>query len=212
MTEKGSRAMLVGGCSLFILFLGALFLPPLRVQGLQQKRGKLITRELPRPSDPVEITDLKLGLNEAPVNKPMELDDEWLKDLSFKLKNTSTKNIVYAVVELSFPDSKATGNMLVYDFRFGRHPGGEVNPTRGPLLLEPGKAIQVSLGERYAGIKKYLESRQAIATYNTLMIRPYVVFFEDGTQWSLGSYYRPDPERHGRYIKIEDPPNIILKN
>ena len=172
----------------------------------QQRRGKLITREKPRANDPVVIRDVKLRGRPAQLNEEFDGTDDWLKDVSFRIQNTSHKNITYLVVEASFPDSQATGNLMAHDIRFGRRPDA-MNQTREPLLLRPGESLDIDLGPRYANIKGFLETRQPVSAMKTLSLRPYVVFFEDGTQWSAGSYFRPDPSTRGRFIKIPDPPN-----
>lgn len=218
MSKSSLRAMSFGlvavgilGCCFIAISAdtGKSFLLSLKSVG--QNTRKTITREHPRRNDPVQITDLKLRDKEAQLNKEFEAEDDWLKELSFKLKNISNKNITYVVVELSFPDSKATGHLMVRDFRFGRRPG-EPNPTSEPLLLEPEKTIHISLAEQYTGIKSFLERRQSIRTHKTLKIRPFAIYFEDGTQWSGGDFYRPDPSAPGRYFKISDSPGMFSKS
>jgi hypothetical protein len=62
---------------------------------------------------------------------------------------------------------------------------------------------------RYGSLKKFLEIKQPISSIRKMMIRVYLVFFEDGTKWDLGNYYTPDQDRPTGFRMIDPPPGII---
>jgi len=132
---------------------------------------------------------------------PFEGSDEWLRDMIFQIRNNSNKDITYLEVTLVFPDTKATGSAMIHRIHFGRNPESS-KATGEPLVLRPKGTLNILVGTEYERIKLFIESRQPITTLNTLMIIPNVIFFDDGTMWSPGSYFMPDPANPGRHKKL----------
>lgn len=120
----------------------------------QQTQAKVISGERVKQDDPVVITNPKFADRDVARDLPFEAPDDWLKDVSFQLKHRSTKTVTYVGAEIYFPDTKATGPMMVRPLRFGQWPG---HPDRieQPLLLKPGETIDVALGPQYSSLKSF---------------------------------------------------------
>src|SRR6185295_7638259 len=77
------------------------------------------------PNAPVTVVDIKSKGKERPLNSKFnEEDDDWLVGLSVRLKNVSSKNIVYVETLLQFPQ-----------------------PENVPSTEEPPLAIPLSYGD-----------------------------------------------------------------
>jgi hypothetical protein len=70
--------------------------------------------------------------------KDFDGDDDWIRGLAIKFKNTSNKNIVYVSVLLLFPETEVAGPAMGHPLQFGRFPD---KPSIGSYdnLLNPGE-------------------------------------------------------------------------
>jgi hypothetical protein len=175
-----------------------------QVLGLRPQQRKLIAGERVRKdkNDPVTITSIKQGGRNLLAEEEFDANDEWLRDVSFKLKNNSNKNITFVGVDMYFPDTQETGALMLRPLRFGRWPN-RPNDLVAPLLLKPGETIDVAIASQYDSLKKFLESKQPINKIQKLMLRVYAVIFEDGTKWDMGTYYKPDLNTPSGYSRME---------
>lgn len=153
-------------------------------------------------NDPVIVGDIRVRTKAVAKGEAFEADDDWLKNLSFKLHNGSDKTVTYMAVDLVFPETAESGLPMLRPLQFGHWPGRSV-ATRTPLLLKPNETLNVSLEGQYAALKSFLESRQPIGTIKKVKVAVYVLFFEDGTRWDLGVYSKPDPTSPTGYSRIK---------
>lgn len=180
-----------------------------------QKTQKLIKADaLSRPDhEPVIVTGIKVGQREINLNTPFEDDDvEWIRNLSFKLKNHSNKNVTYVGVNLFIPaETNNTIPGMVQQFRFGQHPNSP-NSTNTPIMVKPHDAIDVSIPTgRYRSIKQFIETQPQVRV-DRVMVKVYIVFFDDGTKWDNGDFYTPDPTQRSGFRKTDPPPGFILRD
>ena len=178
-----------------------------------QNPARLITRpELSQPDrEPVIITEVKAGTNSVELNRPFDADGEWIKDISFKITNQSTKTVLYVAVDLRFTDTTTSDPAMVRPLMFGTWPG-HPTPKDTTLSLKPGDSIDVSMPGQYQSLKKFLETKKSMTSINKLTITVFVVFFDDGTKWGLGNFYVPDSSRPTGFRMVDPPSGIIRRN
>ena len=153
----------------------------------QEKSQRLIkTDALSRPDrEPLRVTEIKIGPNAVNLNTPFEDDDEeWIRNLSFKLKNQSNKNVTYVGVNLLIPgETNSTKPGMVHQFRYGRQ-ANSANSPNAPILIKPDDVIDVSIpAGKYRFIKQFIDTTQPERRVDSVMIKVYLVFFDDGTKW-----------------------------
>ena len=179
----------------------------------QQPRKTISGEDLSQPDrDPVIITNLKVGNRQVAFKTPFDGEDEWMKDLSFEVKNHSTKTVTHVGVELFFSDSNSSAPRMVRQLRFGLRPGRQDQSNSAPISLKPGEHIDVLMNEQYATLKTFLERMQPVKSLDSLMIRVYLVFFDDGTKWDLGNFYVPDTAKPSGFRMVDAPAGIIKRN
>lgn len=154
----------------------------------------------------LKFTEVKVGQKEQIFGESFTASPDWIKDLSFKLENTSGKKIVFINVYLNFPETKSTGNMLTYQIGFGQRPGLPPRGNNPPMLLNPGETVEASLVKEKDKIYKFVNERQPIETIHEVEIQVALVIFDDKTAWFVGSFMRQDPNDPRRYNPIEDKP------
>ncbi|HEU4714367.1 MAG TPA: hypothetical protein VFS76_22565 [Pyrinomonadaceae bacterium] len=168
----------------------------------QNSKKVVSTEAFSQPDrEPVIISNVKIGDNPINLNKEFDAEDEWIRDLSFKLKNHSHKNVTFVGTELYFPDPYDAGPGMVRQLRFGQRPDLS-NASDGVLFLKHGDSLSISLPTQYESLKQFLETKQPVSRLRKMMIRVYLVIFEDGTKWDLGNYYVPDSSKPSGFRMI----------
>lgn len=161
--------------------------------GVQNKQ--IISRDRPDVNEPVEI---KMNANGKPVTFGEEFDEDgaWLKNLTLTIKNTSNKPIDYVRVDFIFPETKSTGHPLLHQLFLGHRADVRSTLKQPSLDLRPGDSIEVSLAGEYGEIKALIEGRHSpIANIKQLRVALGDVLFSDGTLYSLGRIFKPNPDQ-----------------
>ena len=171
-----------------------------RVQENQQARTKVLDKGS-SPNEPIAITDIKVADKAISFGDKLDGDEDWLKDVSFKIKNISDKPIVYAEIDLEFPETKSSGNLMVYPIQLGQRPGLP-NRNQEPLYLPPGETLDIQLPSKYDAIKRFINHRQQMSDIHRGVVRIGFVVFSDMTGWDTGTALRQDPHKPTRFIPI----------
>lgn len=154
-----------------------------------------------------EFKNVKLGETPIELKEPFDTELDWLKDLSFEVENTSDKEINYIQVNVLFPDTRSTGNLMVYPINFGKKPKNKFFKDKKPIHLAPGESLKVSLDKEQKNLYKFLQERQPLQTINQVELAINFIVFDDGTGWLAGQFMEQDKDNPERYkpIKKEKP-------
>lgn len=153
---------------------------------------------------PVEITAIRLsGKNVVPGEK-IKGDDDWLKGLSFTVKNVSDRPVAYVAVGLRFTQPK---RITVFILSYGPdYPRGEPRSGYSPLPIQPGQTVDLTLTkERYPNFLEILSIGEVPRSFD---VAPYLVeqvSFEDdpGIVWEGGYLMRRSSAVLGKFDIIE---------
>jgi len=191
---------------------------------LQQSEQKLIERSDQKliernefPNEPVGLANLrvksvKISLHQkfsarSLTEKGGGQEADWIENLEFSLKNKSDKRITYISFQLQFPETEANGPRMAYDLSIGIPPNapGVMLRHSTPLALSPGdsytftlSANELKLVKDFLGFGKF-----QLSDLNSVVITLVSTTFDDGTKWTLGRYYRPNPNAPGGYEPID---------
>lgn len=185
---KTAKSFLVRvSCLAVICLLGAVN------ANAQNTESRLLKKASVSPVEPapLEITNLKVNGASIDFNQPFQADDEWLKNLTFDVKNVSGKAITHFQIGvlLHNPDNnqRAVAKMVWH----GRDTGlPNVQPT---VRVANGEVIHATYDERrYEGLKGIRE-RISLSKITSAELSLDMVVFEDDTSWRLGNLYRRDP-------------------
>ena len=124
-------------------------------------------------------------------------EENWLEDLEFSITNKWDKAITYIDLELAFPETSVGGPKRVYDLDVGVHPSafGDMVKYGKPLKLKANETYTFHLSlEELNKIKRFLlRGSFELAQLNKVVINTGYLYFEDGTKWEQGHWYRPLP-------------------
>jgi len=166
---------------------------PLVVLGQTQLR---IVHLLSYGDQPVEL-ELKIADEVIIADKSFVAIDDWLKDLSWKMKNASDKSIVCIEVELDFHGLGSAKAERVYTFRYGQKPDSQ-DAIGEPKLLKPRETANFKLSDtEYNEIKQFVEQKQpseGVSTVRSVVeMKIATVFFDDKSMWKDGKMLRSSP-------------------
>lgn len=153
----------------------------------------------------VKVLQIKDGDKTLKFNESFEGDEIWLKNLSFQLENISKKPITVLQININFPETKASGNLMSYPIVIGRMPVPDLPVKKAPLLLKEKETLEISTKEDYDRIVKFIERRQPFSTITKVQFEIGFIVFEDNTSWAAGQFSRQDPNNPRRWIPIEVP-------
>jgi hypothetical protein len=218
--------------------LALAFLASAWAQDHSSSKALLLVR--PMGQDPVRVvkvlegaTELKGSGHEFPNRYAWETffqaGDDWLQDLSFFIKNVSTKNIVYLEVscvlsetadwQAEIAEHKTLDNPILGQAsnRIGWEPehalysrtlgkNREPGSTRRPaFLLKPGGEFTISLEDPqdYQSLRSQIEARMPMSSINACNADVARVFFDDGTMWQgANHHYFRAADEPGRWAVI----------
>ncbi len=205
---------------LFVL-LGSVF--QTNAQGINSKvesTEKVITAEPLSPNSPVIIEEVKVGDIVASFSdQPVKIDQSnWLRDLTFKVRNLTHKKIIYISFNFSFFETATNGQYPMgiqpnYGQAFGFTREGRpvtmnqtINGKVSSIEIGPSKDMEISIKDRYDNLVRFIETRQPISTITKVHVSFSVVGFDDGTFWSYGgTYFKYDQHNPGKQIKLPVP-------
>ena len=150
----------------------------------------------------VRISKIKTGEIERQLKKEFEDSEDWLKRLSIEVESVAAKPIVYIELNLNFPETRASGNLMSFPIRVGVRPDLNVPRDNKPFRLMPDENVTILVADQYDHLVQFVERRNPIRTIDKIQLEVGFIIFEDGTAWN-GDFMKPDPSKPGRYIPAE---------
>jgi hypothetical protein len=203
--------------------------PSVRAQGNESPNTKTIIANRPRQRDAIVVVKILGGGKEAVVgefseedlstlqNRPgngrqdwrvayrFQSDDNWLKTLSFVLRNRTSRKIVCVGIDITFPQGQGLAQFGPKLILFGWFPPiapgpppGEPNRPLGakdPIDFESGQEMTFSPTDQTAHPRNRLGYLQPIPNITMCSI-DFTAFFENGVAWNslTWSYSKADPD------------------
>ncbi|HWS99751.1 MAG TPA: hypothetical protein VN256_05700 [Pyrinomonadaceae bacterium] len=136
----------------------------------------------------VEIIEIKVAGVPVTLGKPFTAGEDWLKDLTVRVRNVSAKPIIWASMSFGLPEAKSDrdGRQGYMGFPLEYMRGGipkEGAPEMKAIM--PGEEAElVCFSERYPGFKKQVEKEAGVKSITTIWTGgDLAVTFEDNTMW-----------------------------
>lgn len=152
---------------------------------------KVITvRALPSRSgdDILEVVDIKVAGQSVTPGRPFMADEEWLRNLSVRIKNTSSKPIASIRLQLSLPEAKYRAGGLGISLNYGGRTKAEKETGDAKPLVPGGETELKFTAAEYESHRKFVSERSSVSSFSRLIFGHASVSFEDGTRgigWNL---------------------------
>ena len=153
---------------------------------------------------PVEITSIKLNGKELRAGETVKGDDDWLRGVSFTVKNISDKPLAYVGIGLRFP---IQNGIVVYGgLNYGvNYAHGLSRTESSPPAIRPGESFDLVLtNRRYESFLYVLAQGKPtsldVATYYVM-----TVCFENEPDviWEGGFLKKRDPHQFSQFNIVE---------
>ena len=173
----------------------------------QEPRHRVISQvpvEAGRQS-PIQVVSVKFKGEAVEPGRQFLAGDDWLVDLTFRVKNVSDRPITYVSIGLRVPAAAGRKNKFsefVGPYRYGCPPGFPCLPeaTRLQKEIMPGETQDVVVAE---GAYKNLTAALAQNGASTPIVAAEYdidsVVFDADTRWSRGFLFRRDPLEPNTY-------------
>jgi hypothetical protein len=202
--RKFTTILIVANICLFSLYLSGW--SHAKRQVAPQKEKAVLRHPGPK-NEPIEITEIRAKTKAVKLGEVFEDESDWLKHLTYKVKNRSDKAITFLQIDLDFPETEATaGAIMMHQLFFGQRSDFRSTLNNQPLYIKPNETIEISLERAYDDIKTLIELRHpTVGVINKLTIRTSDVMFEDGALYASGMFYRrnPDPNSPQKWMPID---------
>lgn len=190
----------------------------LSVPGIaQQTQGQTVNAEervvekLSRKPAPLKIKVVKTKKGEFTSGQKFIDGEDWFRGLSVVLQNISGKTITYIRAGFLFP--RRSGEVgkdppLYKSLSYGHHPDApdEAVLNIPPLALKPGERIVITLSDSdYSEVTTNLKRLEYTHTIKAIKFNLEEIYFDDGTGWAAGTWFRRDPNKSGNYIREKEP-------
>lgn len=171
----------------------------------RDKQEKKITKEKFK-NEPIEILEINSDSKKVEFQEKFIQEGDWLKDFTIKFKNISDKPIIYISTVISFPETDSTGKQMVYFLKYGVNPLVQSNISDESVSLAANDTAELRLtAEKFSKLKDFLATRQhSLRNLSETHLTIMAVYFDDGTFWSSGTVFRPDPDKPGKFIPAEN--------
>jgi hypothetical protein len=158
---------------------------------------------------PVELVSIKLNGEAIEPGRKIQAGDDWLRGLTFTLKNISDKPIAYVEVALQFQHADDPRDYTVYLLSYGLEPahgGNDAAPKAAPRPIQPGETVDLALSnDKYPGLQNML-ARTGVAS-SVEVARYFIdrIFFDGEPDVMLrgGTVWRRDANDTYKFNKVE---------
>jgi len=137
-------------------------------------------------NEPVKVTEVRVnGKSIALGHSFLSNESDWIHELSFKVRNTSTKEISYARFELQFP-LKDTPRRAFYVQPL------EYSQTSSKRSVAAGETFELSV-ELNVDLLKQMVREHGVGRHlemNMAQLSSEVIKFTDNTSWVAGEWFR----------------------
>ncbi len=166
----------------------------------------------PTRTEPVTVRNIRVGnerIRPASYNgrghplggTPFQGDENWLGNVSFTLRNRTSKVVTQLIISVGFPEvaTRSARGVWVPIEWITKHtasasPDDSDASREVPFQFAPSSEFRVSLGDYVGLLKRGVGESQPISDINTVVISVHYVRFEDGhLNWSSSNGYCSEP-------------------
>ena len=146
---------------------------------------------------PVEVVSVRVNGEAVEPGQRFAAGDDWLRGLTFRVKNVSDKPLMFVGLNLRFPTAadKSKSTQLSGPLGYGCWPGFPCRPDAKGVHNEiaPGEARDIELtAGRYESFMAGLASLRVALPVESAEYDIDTVFFDADTMWSRGLLFKRD--------------------
>jgi hypothetical protein len=188
------------------------------IQGQTVTQSERLITESKFKAQPIEIVGVRVNENRVELDRSFtNPDKDWLRHLSFDVRNISNKTITYVQMRLLFERPGSNGLPCVFplirgiDSVFRRLDSALTGKTSPPdpndavraILVRPGDSVSLSFSDKtYDGLQRFLKDVNWEGEVYSVKLYLSRVIFDDGTIWMKGTEVKPDPLNPSKFLPV----------
>jgi hypothetical protein len=133
----------------------------------------------------LEINDISVGGNSITIGQFFAADDEWLKNLTVRVKNISSLNISVIQMNLFLPEIMPGGPMVTLCYGCGEVGKGQ--------SITPGKEVEMKL-VFYSWLTDQINAKSSLSMITKAEIHSIIFTLADGRKWLTGCVRTANPK------------------
>jgi hypothetical protein len=168
-------------------------------------KGETRDRELKisaTSNEPLEIFNLRIGDQPIVFDEKFRAGDEWVKELTFDVRNVSDRTITYFAFGVIIPSNNpktAPGSAPMFSYGANtRFP--DVPAT---VRMAPGDTVHVTYSEDLYKMFQSMCRHLEVSVVTEITLRMEGAMIDDDTLWSLGKLLRRNPSNPVAWINPE---------
>lgn len=137
--------------------------------------------------DEIEIEDVLFDGKPITIGQPFMANDDWLRDISFRVKNVSSQKLLKIQLDM-IPPELDKGVQVVYCYGCA--------PTEKEKGVIPGEEVELKMpgGNMYGWVRDRIIENGSISRITRAQIRVVTVSLPDGSRWTSGCVKTADPK------------------
>jgi hypothetical protein len=143
--------------------------------------------ELSKQIGGIEINEVLVNGRPIIIGEPFAADVDWLKDLTFRVKNVSSEQVMAIQIGLRLPEVDSSPQVVFI--------AGCKHDKNQPCI-RPGEEVELRMpaGHFYSWVKETVAKEKEISTINKATISEMIVTLPNGMQWMSGCVKTADPK------------------
>jgi hypothetical protein len=176
---------------------------------VQQNRERLLHRlRVEGPEvEPIVITDIKVNEQSVSFDTKFSANDDWMKSLTFSVKNRSDKLILLASLWLRFPRPPGSSDIeSISHMSYGNDELVARKPTSEERLvgLAPGQTVDIHFtAEAFQYLPIFLSATGYPPSIQKVNFEIFELLFEDDTMWNQGDLLKRDKDNLNSWKRVK---------
>jgi hypothetical protein len=143
--------------------------------------------QMSRQIETIEIEDVLIGGRSIKIGEAFAADIDWLRDITFRVKNISGEQLMGIQLNLTLPEVNKSPQIVFFSGC------GHDNDQK---CLMPGDEVELRMprGHFYDWVKEIVAKEKDLSTITKAMIREMIVTLPSGIRWVSGCITTADPK------------------
>lgn len=141
----------------------------------------------------LELVDIKVSGRSITIGQPFSAEEDWLRSLVFRMKNTSERSIVGARISFGLPETKNGDKSFGFSLEYGKGLSTGI-PSDEQKIIKPNEEFELKFNDaQYQRHKKFFSERSNLSSFSKILIGVTMAKFEDYSIWGTFCLHSNNP-------------------
>jgi len=132
----------------------------------------------------LELVDVKVAGRSITIGQPFSAEEDWLRSLVFRMKNTSERSIIGARIHFGLPETKTEDKIFGFSLEYGKGLSTGIASDE-QKIIKPNEEFELKFNDaQYQRHKKFFSERSSLSSFSKILIGVTTAKFEDDLIWA----------------------------